>query len=99
MEVNDALVDNLSNLARLKFEPSERAEILRDLQGMISFVDKLNELRTEGVEPLMHMSGRLNILREDIPGGSVSREEALGNAPQSDGSFFRVPKVISNPSK
>ena len=99
MEVNDALVDNLANLARLQFGASEKEELKNDLQRMISFVDKLNELDLSGVEPLLHMSDSINVLREDEPGGSVSREEALKNAPQTDGVYFKVPKVINNPSK
>jgi len=61
---------------------------------MIHFVDKLNELDTTGVEPLLHMTDNANILREDKVQGSVSREEGLKNAPDTDGIFFKVPKVI-----
>ena len=99
MEVNDALIKNLSNLARLKFDESEKEEIKKDLQKMITFVEKLNELDTAGVEPLLHMSDAINVLREDILQGSVSREEALKNAPETDGIYFKVPKVINNTSK
>lgn len=99
MEVNTALIDNLSNLARLKFDESEKEEIKTELQRMIEFVEKLNELDTTGVPPLLHMSDAMNVLREDLKQGSISREEALLNAPQSDGTYFKVPKVISNPSK
>jgi len=98
MEVNDALIDNLSNLARLEFNQEEKEEIKKDLQRMIQFVEKLNELDTRGVQPLLHMSHETNVLREDRPGGSVSREEALSNAPGTDGVYFKVPKVIRNPS-
>jgi aspartyl-tRNA(Asn)/glutamyl-tRNA(Gln) amidotransferase subunit C len=94
MEVNDALVENLANLARLEFNPQEKEAIKIDLQRMISFVEKLNELNTEGVEPLLHMSDSENVYREDVLQGSVSREEALKNAPDTDGVFFKVPKVI-----
>jgi aspartyl-tRNA(Asn)/glutamyl-tRNA(Gln) amidotransferase subunit C len=94
MEVNDALVDKLAHLARLKFEDVEKEEIKNDLQKMIAFVEKLNELDTTGVEPLLHMSDEVNILREDMIKGSISREEALRNAPLHDEQFFKVPKVI-----
>jgi aspartyl-tRNA(Asn)/glutamyl-tRNA(Gln) amidotransferase subunit C len=94
MEVNDALVDKLAHLARLKFEDSEKEEIKNDLQKMIAFVEKLNELDTTGVEPLLHMTDEINSLREDEIKGSISREEALKNAPVHDGQFFKVPKVI-----
>jgi aspartyl-tRNA(Asn)/glutamyl-tRNA(Gln) amidotransferase subunit C len=94
MEVNDALVDKLAHLSRLKFNASEKEEIKADLQKMIAFVDKLNELDLSGVEPLVHMSDEVNVLREDEVKGSISREEALKNAPEHDDKFFKVPKVI-----
>lgn len=97
MEVNDALVDKLAHLARLKFDDAEKQEIKTDLQRMIVFVEKLNELDLEGVEPLLHMSDEVNVLREDEVKGSVGRSEALKNAPMHDEQFFKVPKVIKNP--
>lgn len=94
MEVNDTLVNNLAILARLQFNEEEKEMIKKDLQQMIGFVDKLKELDTTGVVPLLHMSERENVLREDHLQGSITREEALKNAPDSDGIYFRVPKVI-----
>lgn len=94
MEVNDQLVEKLAHLSRLQFNDSEKAEIKNDLQRMIGFVEKLNELNLDGVEPLMHMSEEMNVLREDEIKGSVSREEALKNAPLHDDQFFKAPKVI-----
>ena len=94
MEVNDQLVDKLAHLSRLQFTETEKAGIKNDLQRMIGFVEKLNELNLEGVEPLLHMSPEVNVLREDEIRGSVSREAALRNAPLHDEQFFKVPKVI-----
>jgi aspartyl-tRNA(Asn)/glutamyl-tRNA(Gln) amidotransferase subunit C len=94
MEVNDDLINNLAQLAKLEFNDAERNEIKNDLQKMIAFIDKLNELDTTGVEPLLHMSENVNVLREDEVKGSISREEALKNAPLHDDQFFKVPKVI-----
>ena len=94
MEVNDAMVDKLAHLSRLHFNETEKEAIKNDLQRMISFVDKLNELKLDGVEPLLFMSEEVNVLREDEIKGSISREEALKNAPLHDGQFFKVPKVI-----
>ena len=94
MEVNDALVDKLANLARLQFDDAEKSAIKTDLQRMIQFVEKLNELDTTGVAPLLHMSDNINALREDEVKGSISREEGLQNAPLKDEQFFKVPKVI-----
>jgi aspartyl-tRNA(Asn)/glutamyl-tRNA(Gln) amidotransferase subunit C len=98
MEVNDAMIDKLAHLARLKFNEAEKQEIKTDLQRMIAFVEKMNELDLENVEPLLHMSDEINVLREDIVEGSVSRAEALKNAPVHDEQFFKVPKVIKPPS-
>lgn len=94
MEVNDALVDKLAKLSKLQFDDSQKEEVKNDLQKMIAFVEKLNELDTTGVEPLLHMTDEVNVLREDEIKGSVSREEAFKNAPLHDEEFFKVPKVI-----
>jgi aspartyl-tRNA(Asn)/glutamyl-tRNA(Gln) amidotransferase subunit C len=94
MEVTDALVDKLAHLSRLHFNETEKIEIKNDLQQMIGFVEKINELDLDGVEPLLHISEEINVLREDEVKGSISREEALKNAPGHDEQFFKVPKVI-----
>jgi aspartyl-tRNA(Asn)/glutamyl-tRNA(Gln) amidotransferase subunit C len=94
MEVTDALVDKLAHLSRLEFNDADKAAIKNDLQRMISFVEKLDELDLSDTEPLLHMSSNINVLREDEVKGSVSREEALKNAPAHDNKFFKVPKVI-----
>lgn len=94
MEVNDLLIENLAKLSHLSFTEDERKEIKADLAEMIAFIEKLNEVNTEGVVPLLHMSNNINILREDKVEGSIAREEALKNAPDTDGIFFKVPKVI-----
>ncbi|HEX5651974.1 MAG TPA: Asp-tRNA(Asn)/Glu-tRNA(Gln) amidotransferase subunit GatC [Chitinophagaceae bacterium] len=98
MEVNDKLVEKLARLARLRFEDEEKKAIKNDLQRMIGFVEKLNELDLDTISPLLHMSDEVNVLREDEIKGSVSREEALKNAPDHDEKFFKVPKVIRNPA-
>lgn len=94
MEVNEAMVDKLASLARLKFDDTEKESIKNDLQKMIQFVEKLNELDTTGVDPLLHMSGNINVLRADEVKGSISREDGLKNAALHDEYFFKVPKVI-----
>ena len=94
MEVNEALVEKLAHLSKLTFSNDEKAEIAGDLKKMIDFVEKLNELDLQTVEPLMHMSDEINVLRDDKIKGSVTRAQALINAPDADGQFFKVPKVI-----
>jgi aspartyl-tRNA(Asn)/glutamyl-tRNA(Gln) amidotransferase subunit C len=95
MEVNDALIDKLANLARLSFEPEEKERLKKDLQKMIAFVEQLQVLDTEGELPVLQMSTNTDVLRDDELKNTISREEALRNAPITDGVFFKVPKVIS----
>lgn len=94
MEINEALLDHIANLSKLSFEGSEKEAIRQDLQRMIAFVDKLSELDTTGVEPLIFMSNEVNRLRDDSTEQSISHEEALRNAPKKDSDYFRIPKVL-----
>lgn len=94
MEVNDELINKLANLSRLQFNDEEKEEIRNDLEKMIRFIDKLNELDTTGVEPLLHMSDEVNVLRDDVVKGSISTADALKNAPHHNDQYFLVPKVI-----
>ena len=94
MKVTNELIDQLAHLARLEFSSIEKEELKADLERMISFVEKLNEVDTEGVEPLLHMSDEINVLREDAINGSVSSEEALKNAQNTYNGFFVVPYVF-----
>jgi aspartyl-tRNA(Asn)/glutamyl-tRNA(Gln) amidotransferase subunit C len=94
MEVNHALIDKLSLLARLDIKPTEKEKLRTDLQQMIGFIEKLQELDTTGIEPLMHLTEEINVLRADEVKGSVSIEEALQNAQLKKDRFFMVPKVI-----
>lgn len=98
MQVDDALIDKLSRLSMLKFNEDEKESIKKDLEKMIGFVDKLKELDTTGVEPATHMTSAVNAFREDIVGEMINQEEALANAPEHDGKFFKVPKVIKKNS-
>ena len=94
MQVDDALIEKLAELSMLRFNETEKEEIKADLQKMIGFIDKLQELDTTGVEPLMHMSEEVNVLRDDVPGNMLKQEEALKNAPHHNNQYFMVPKVI-----
>lgn len=98
MEVNDALVENLCKLACLEFDAAGKQEIKTDLQKMIGFVEKLNELDLREVEPLLYMGEETNVLRDDIPETALSRAEALSNAPKADDKYFKVPQVVKNPA-
>lgn len=94
MEVTDKLITDLSTLARLEFNSQEQVQIKSDLQKMVNFIEKLTELDTTGIEPLLHMSDNINVLREDEVKNQVTREDAFLNAPSHDDQFFLVPKVI-----
>ena len=94
MKIDDRMIGKISQLARLEFGKEEGERIRRDLEQILTFVEKLNDLETENVEPLVYLSDRKDVLREDRVENSISHEEALMNAPDRSGPFFRVPKVI-----
>ncbi|NCI49157.1 Asp-tRNA(Asn)/Glu-tRNA(Gln) amidotransferase subunit GatC [Sediminibacterium roseum] len=94
MTIDNKTVENLAHLARLRFNESEKEQIREGLEKMVAFVEKLREVDTTGIEPLLHISDAANVLREDVVRGSISREEALLNSPVKDEVFFKVPKVI-----
>lgn len=95
MEVTDELVDKLAQLAKLEFKGEKKEKIKGDFQRMLNFVEKLNELDTDGVEPLIHMSDTVNEFRADNLEQTISHEEALQNAPEKDSDYFKVPKVLN----
>lgn len=91
-------VDEVAHLARLEFNDAAKEEILNDMNRMLSFVDKLNELDTNNVEPLIYMTDEKNIMRSDEPEITVTQKEALKNAPKKDSDYFKAPKVIDQKS-
>ncbi len=94
MDINDALIEKLAHLSRLEFDKEEKSEIKNELKKMIGFINKLNELDTRGIEPLLHISENVNVFRKDEVKGEISKEEVFKNAPLHDNEFFKVPKVI-----
>lgn len=94
MKITKEIIEKTAHLARLDFTTEEEKEIQQDLQNMVDWVDKLREVNTDGVEPLISMATEVNRFREDDPGTHLPREQALKNAPQKDEQYFRVPKVI-----
>ena len=95
MHIDEKTVDHIAHLARLEFTVEGKQAIKQDMERIITFMDKLSEVDTEGVEPLIFMSDEVNVLREDIPVDSLTHEEALKNAPKRDSDYFRIPKVLS----
>jgi aspartyl-tRNA(Asn)/glutamyl-tRNA(Gln) amidotransferase subunit C len=94
MNLDKATVEKLADLARLEFSEKEKDEMLQDMNKIMAFVEKINELDLEGVEPLIYMIEEGNVLREDEVTEQVTRDEALKNAPSRDTDYFRVPKVL-----
>jgi aspartyl-tRNA(Asn)/glutamyl-tRNA(Gln) amidotransferase subunit C len=99
MEITPRLFDHIAHLARLQFSETEREPIRMEMQKMVSFVEKLNELDTTGIAPLMHMSEVEQLPGKDIAINGNTKEEGLRNAPKTDGNYFLVPKVIENPNE
>jgi aspartyl-tRNA(Asn)/glutamyl-tRNA(Gln) amidotransferase subunit C len=98
MEVTAQLFDHIAHLARLEFAAQEKDALRADMQKMVSFMEKLNELNTSGVAPLLQINQHAQQLRPDVQQTAVTREAALLNAPATDGVYFKVPKVIDNPN-
>ena len=94
MQVDKETLTKIAHLARLEFDEKDTEKMVNDLGNIISFVEKLNEVDTKGVEPLTAMSHEVNSLREDEVKTHLSHENALKNAPQKDNDYFRVPKVL-----
>lgn len=95
MNIDEKTIIHIARLSRLEFKDDAKATIKGDLERILDLVEKLNEVDTDGVEPLIHMTGAVNVLREDNVVEEISKEEALRNAPRKDSDYFKVPKVIS----
>ncbi len=94
MKIDDQLISRLENLARLQLSATEKEGLKTDLTNILGMVEKLQKLDVEDVEPLVYLNEAVNRQREDVINNQVDREAALRNAPDQDGTFFRVPKVI-----
>ncbi len=96
MAVSKKDVEKIAELARLKFTDDELENFTPQMNEILSYMDKLNELDTENVKPLSHPVERANVFREDELKPSISTEDALKNAPFKDEHHFKVPKVIGD---
>jgi aspartyl-tRNA(Asn)/glutamyl-tRNA(Gln) amidotransferase subunit C len=94
MNIDRVALDKIAHLARLEFDEKDAQKMMDDMTAIVSWVEQLNEVPTEGVEPLTTMSHEVNALREDVVTTPLSREDALRSAPQHDDQYFRVPKVL-----
>ena len=87
-------VEHVARLSRLALTDQEKERMRRELDGILSYIDKLRALDTTGVPPTSHAVPMTNVMREDEPRPSLSQDEMLANAPERSGEFFRVPKII-----
>jgi len=87
-------VEQVERLARLALSDAEKERMRRELDGILSYIDKLRALDTEGVPPTSHAVPMTNVMREDEPVPSLPQADMLANAPDRSGDFFRVPKII-----
>tara|TARA_Y100001972_G_C7652535_1_gene328215 strand:+ start:12 stop:299 length:288 start_codon:yes stop_codon:yes gene_type:complete len=94
MKINKEVLQKIAHLARLDLKPEKEESLKQDLEEILDWVEELNEVDTEGIEPLTNMSFEVNALREDKVGEVLSREKGLKNAPAHDDQYFRVPKVL-----
>jgi aspartyl-tRNA(Asn)/glutamyl-tRNA(Gln) amidotransferase subunit C len=94
MKVDNQLIEDLARLAKLKFDKQAIEKMKADLESILGFVDKLSEIDTEGVDPLIYLSEELNVLRTDEIGEEITQEDALKNAPEKDSDYFKVPTVL-----
>jgi len=95
-KIDITTVNEIAHLARLEFGEEAKSEILNDINRMLSFIGKLNELDTDNIEPLIYMTNERNVLRKDEAENKITQKEALKNAPKKDSDYFRAPKVIQH---
>lgn len=87
-------VEYVASLAQLTLDDAAKARMLEDMGKILGYVEKLNELDTSGVEPMMHVLDLANVYREDVVRPSLDHGVALKNAPHSDGAYFLVPRIL-----
>ncbi len=94
MNIDLNTVERVAALAKLDFSDDEKIRIQQDLNKIVAYFDKLNEIDTEGIEPLVFMTEEINVFRKDIPFQEISKEDALKNAPQKNSDYYKVPKFL-----
>jgi len=94
MKVDKETIRKIAHLARLEFQTQEEEAFQKDFNRILDWMDKLNEINTDKVQPLTHLSEEVNILREDLASNTLKQDEALALAPKKDSDYFRVPKFL-----
>lgn len=87
-------VEKVALLSRLRLTDAELNQMTTQLGAILGYVDRLSQVDTEGVEPMAHAVERSNVFRDDIETAMLPREEALANAPKTDGQYFLVPQIL-----
>ena len=95
-KIDEAQVRKVAMLGRLDLTDEEVRQFTGQLEAVLAYMDKMNELDTEGVEPLAHCLPISNCLRADEVRPSMGADAALANAPQRDGDYFKVPKILDD---
>jgi aspartyl-tRNA(Asn)/glutamyl-tRNA(Gln) amidotransferase subunit C len=93
-KISEKEFERLANLAKLKFSEKEREILLHDLDEIILFCEKLNQIPTDNVEPMIYVNPETNVVRHDMVGDMIDKQTALQNAPAKDSDFFRISKVM-----
>ncbi|MCI5503391.1 MAG: Asp-tRNA(Asn)/Glu-tRNA(Gln) amidotransferase subunit GatC [Anaerobutyricum sp.] len=92
--ISDETIEYVGILAKLELSEEEKEQAKKDMANMLDYIDTLNELDTEGVEPMSHVFPINNVFREDVVTNGDDREEILSNAPESKDGAFVVPKTF-----
>ena len=94
MKLDESTVERIAQLSKLEFNTEEKVAILNDMNQMLDFIETLQEVNTDNVEPLIHMTEDVNVLRADDAKTTILQDEALANAPSKDSTYFKIPKVL-----
>ena len=94
MKIDKTALNKIAHLARLIIKPEEESTLLNSMDSVLSWMEQLNEVDTQGVEPLTHIMDEENNWRNDVSANALSRQEALSNAPSKNHTYIMVPKVI-----
>lgn len=95
MKIDKKLISDLAKLAKLDFDDKSSLDMQDDLKKIIGFVEKLSEINTDNIEPLVYLSEELNVMRDDMEVQNLSQENALKNAPKKDSDYILVPKILN----
>jgi len=94
MKIDQTLIEKLAKLSQLDFSQEAKSKMEQDLNKILAFVDELNTLNTDDIEPLVYINEEVNKLREDKVDEHLPKEKALKNAPDKDSDYFKVPTVL-----